>query len=239
MEICHLVRIGGAAGIFAFSAASLTIGCTTENAATSVLDAGVDSTSTADASGPGDASPDAAVDAGADGAGPSSSCAAQKAYLIACGGDAGDLTCGAAKFDAWCEATDSKVNSAQRKAAVIACSTSANCDSTKRADCEYRSYAAASLTVSQASLVQHYCETCAPTAVLACSSSVIQYDSVAGPSAATDIFLAAWELADSLTQQVDAKCTRSALDGGPDASCEKAFAECSGGLYIDALPDCP
>jgi hypothetical protein len=54
-----------------------------------------------------------------------------------------------------------------------------------------------------------------------------------------DIFIAAWELSDPLTSDIDTKCTGSALDGGADAGCVRAFADCAGGLYIDRLPNCP
>jgi hypothetical protein len=60
------------------------------------------------------------------------------------------------------------------------------------------------------------------------------------PSSVSDLFVAAWELSDSLVDQVRTMCTGSALDAGSaDGGCASAFSDCAGGVYVDSLPDCP
>jgi hypothetical protein len=62
------------------------------------------------------------------------------------------------------------------------------------------------------------------------------------------VFVAAWELSDTLDDEIRTKCTGTALDagvaaaldaGGDAAPCYKAFDNCAGDLYVNALPDCP
>jgi hypothetical protein len=81
-----------------------------------------------------------------------STCALTRAYTEECnvGSDAGDpLTCGAAKFDAWCALNDTKINSESYRRAEALCLVKANCDGFARRDCEYRSYLTAKPTNAQ------------------------------------------------------------------------------------------
>ena len=84
-----------------------------------------------------------------------------------------------------------------------------------------------------------YCAQCEPSDTAGCATRAIAYDSSAG---ATDLFIAAWELSDALVDEIRTQCTGVADsgpgDGGADA-CAKAFGDCSGGIYVDHLPDCP
>lgn len=176
--------------------------------------------------GPGDAGADAP-----------STCEITRAYVTGC---KQDLTCGDAKFDAWCAANDQAIDSAAFRRAEEKCLVAANCDPDKRRDCEYRSYGTATPTASETALVTAYCQTCAPSDVAGCTGRSTTYDADAGPSSTTDIFVAAWELADPIVDEIRTKCTGAALDGGTDAgACAKAFSTCSGDVYLAHLPDCP
>lgn len=174
-----------------------------------------------------------------------STCERTRAYVTKCneqlpdGGD--ELTCGDDKFDAWCDANDKAINSDTYRRAEAKCLTTANCDGNARRDCEYRSYATATPTNAQKQVVAAYCQTCEP-ADPTCASRKTTYDPTLGPASTDDVFVAAWELSDALDDEIRTKCTGAALDAGvgPDAAtCLKQFANCSGGIYIDHLPDCP
>lgn len=187
----------------------------------------------------GDAGPSEGADASFD------LCARTAAYEIGCGRASG-LTCGDAGFSAWCAQNDKIVNSAQFDKAELGCLTMANCAATPRHDCDYRAYGSDSLDTAQANMVKAYCQTCEPLDVMGCTKRQTTYDPKAGPDSVSDVFVAAWELSDSLVDQVRTKCTGAALDAGADAStdagitaCAKAFSNCSGGVYVDALPNCP
>jgi hypothetical protein len=180
-----------------------------------------------------------------------STCEITRAYKIECniGSDAGDpLLCGADKFDAWCAANDKAINSESFRRAQALCLTKKNCDSFSRTDCEYRSYATAKPTASQKKVVAEYCKTCEPGDQAGCITRKTDYDPTLGPKSTDDVFVAAWELNDTLDDAITAKCTGTALDagvaasqdaGGDAAPCLKQFANCAGDIYINALPDCP
>lgn len=194
-------------------------------------DASMPDGSTADGPTGGDAAHDAA-----DGGGGGDLCSITREFTVACNGQ---LNCGDAGFDLWCADNDRLVNSQQFREGVVRCLRAPdNCDSAKRSDCQYKSYTQPR-TAAQQKVVDDYCATCSPQDVAGCKQRSVSYDPDAGPSSVPDIFIAAWELSDSLTTQIDTKCTGAALDAGPDAGCEKAFADCAGGLYIDSLPNCP
>ena len=172
-------------------------------------------------------------------------CAKTAAYEIGCGRGA-DLTCGDAGFAQWCLQNDKIINSTQFDQAELGCLTQANCDQTKRHDCDYRTYMKGSLDTAQTDLLTSYCKTCEPANVSACAARQSSYDPSAGPDSVSDVFVAVWELSDSLAMKVRADCTGAALDAGVDAStdagitaCAKAFSSCSGGVFVDALPNCP
>lgn len=208
-------------------------------------------------SSPGDPTVDPTKDATLDTRGPAidgaigedtgtgpSTCAVTRAYVTGCNkllGDAGEeLTCGEAKFDAWCDLNDKAINSASFRRAEAQCLTTKNCAGLDRRDCEYRSYATATPTAAQKAVVTAYCQTCEPGDVTGCATRKTTYDPAKGPKSTDDVFIAAWELNDGLDDAIRTKCTGSALDAGPDAAaCLKLFANCAGGLYVDALPDCP
>jgi hypothetical protein len=185
---------------------------------------------TADAGGQG-------VDAGSPGI-----CDLTKAYEVGCG-RGGSLTCGDAGFDIWCAQNDAVLNSAAFDRGEAMCSTQANCDAAKRHDCDYQSYASATQTVAEGQLVAAYCATCEPQDAAGCATRATTYNQAAGPTSATDIFIAAWELADPVVDEIRVKCTGLALDAGTGAdagaACAQAFSTCSGGIYIDHLPNCP
>jgi hypothetical protein len=192
-------------------------------------------------------SPRPAVDGGAteQDAGSPSTCALTRAYTTACNKllpDGGDqLTCGDAKFDAWCDLNDKAINSAAFRRAEALCLTTANCDSLARRDCEYRSYATATPTAAQKQVVAAYCQMCEPADPGGCASRKTTYNPALGPKSTDDVFVAAWELNDPLADAIRTGCTSPADGGaGPDAgACLKSFASCAGGLYIDRLPNCP
>lgn len=184
------------------------------------------------------------VDARAD----ASTCELTRAYTVECnvGSDAGDpLTCGDAKFDAWCQLNDKAINSESYRRAEAMCLTKKNCDGYARRDCEYRSYLTAKPTTAQKQVVAAYCQTCEPGDTTGCITRKTDYDAVVGPKSADSVFVAAWELSDTLDDEIRTKCTGAALDAGAvdagaDASpCYKAFDKCAGDIYVNALPDCP
>lgn len=171
-------------------------------------------------------------------------CAATRAYYENCGGD---LECGPDHFDAWCRAQDPIINSDAFRRAQLTCLTSANCNGDRRRACTYETYRTATPTAAQRALVDAFCATCEADAVDACRTRHVTYDPDDGPSSVSDVFIAAWELADGLVDQIRASCTGSALtgygdagaDGGPGITCLRAFSLCAGDLYIDAFPACP
>lgn len=180
-------------------------------------------------------------DAGATDAAAASTCEQTKNYVEAC---AQELTCGD-DFDAWCEGNDRAINSDAFRRAEAQCLTKANCDGNDRRDCEYRSYASATPTSAQSAVVEAYCATCEPSDTAGCATKHTTYNPALGPKSVSDLFVAAWELADPLVEEIREKCTGSALNvgaadaGDETAACAKAFSLCSGDVYIGKLPDCP
>jgi hypothetical protein len=181
---------------------------------------------------------DARADAPTNADAPASTlCDLTKTFTLAC---SGSLTCGDAGFDLWCASNDSLINSRQFRDGQRQCLVAPrNCNSDLRNDCQYRTYASQARSTAQQKVVDDYCATCFTQDVAGCKQRSVAYDPDAGPASVPDIFVAAWELGDTLTTDIDTKCTGAALDGGPDASCDRAFADCAGGLYIDRLPNCP
>jgi hypothetical protein len=172
-------------------------------------------------------------------------CGKTAEYELGCG-RGGNLTCGDAGFAAWCAQNDKIINSAQYDQAELLCLSQANCDQVKRHDCDYQAYGKDKLDTAQSAMVAAYCQTCEPKDLAGCATRQTTYDPKAGPNSVSDVFVAAWELSDTLVDQVRQKCTGVALDAGVDASadggvaaCAKAFSNCSGGVYVDALPNCP
>jgi hypothetical protein len=207
-----------------------------------------DSSSAPAGGGGGDAAPD---DGRPDGATAVSTCELTRAFILDCnqGSDAGDqLTCGAAKFDAWCASNDQAINSDAYRRAEARCLTHASCTNATRADCEAKSLAMDRPTAAQKNVVAAYCQTCEPADPTGCAMRKAGYDPAKGPDSTDDVFIAAWELNDVLTDQIRTKCTGTALDGGIEAQldaggvanpCLKAFGNCAGDIYVNALPDCP
>ena len=171
---------------------------------------------------------------------PKTTCEITRAYVEACGSDS-ELNCGASGFDAWCEANDKAINSEAFRRAEALCLTEDNCDGAKRRDCEYKQYNEETPSSSQKALVSAYCETCAPSDVAGCTTRSTTYDPTKGIKSVDDIFIAAWELADDVVDEIKAQCTGAATtDAGSDvAACAKAFANCAGDIYLARLPDCP
>ena len=171
-----------------------------------------------------------------------STCELTRAYTLECniGSDAGDpLNCGAAKFGRWCEANDKAINSAAFRRAAALCLVKKNCDGFDRRDCEYRSYATATPTAAQTAVVAAYCQTCEPGNAQ-CAARKVDYDPALGPKTTDDVFVAAWELNDKVTDDIRTRCTGTVLDAGADtAACLKAFGGCAADVYLDAVPDCP
>ncbi|MBX3258566.1 MAG: hypothetical protein KF782_02535 [Labilithrix sp.] len=192
----------------------------------------------------GDEAADAAREAGADAGGgerPTTTCGITRAYFEGCGND-GDLNCGADGFDAWCAANDAAINSEAYRRAEALCLTDGNCDGAKRRACEYAHYNDETPTAAQRALVAAYCETCAPSDVAGCEARSTTYDPAEGIEGVDDIFVAAWELADAIVDEMRTECTGAAAapDAGGDlAACAKAFAGCAAEVYLDRLPDCP
>ena len=232
------------AGLTGGGIAAVVSACSSDSS--SATTAGGDAASTTDAPRNDGGKTDAAFDAGPG----TGTCEVTRAYTVDCsvGSDAGDpLTCGAAKFDAWCALNDQAINSDAYRRAEATCLTRVNCDGVARRDCEYRTYAMATPTTAQASLVAAYCQTCEPMDTAGCAKRKTTYDPSKGPSSTDDVFVAAWELNDTLADQIRTTCTGTALDGGVasqvDAGaanpCLKAFGNCAGDIYVNALPDCP
>lgn len=173
-----------------------------------------------------------------DGGTDATTCEITREYIATCGGD---LTCGASKFDAWCAQNDKVINSEAYRRAEALCLTKANCDPDLRRDCEYKSYASATATAAQKAVVAAYCQTCEPSDPTGCATRKTTYVPAAGIKSVDDVFVAGWELADPIADEIRTKCTGSALDagGGDAAACLKVFANCAGGVYVDRLPDCP
>ena len=229
-------------GVAAFISA-----CASDSASTPAGGGGSDA-STATEAGTSDAAPEAGnVDSGV----APSTCDLTRAFILDCnqGPDAGDqLTCGAAKFDAWCALNDQAINSEAYRRAEAMCLTHANCTNSQRADCEARSYATATPSTAQKNVVAAYCQTCEPADTAGCAMRETTYDPSKGPDSTDDVFVAAWEINDALTDEIRTKCTGTALDGGIEAQldaggvakpCLKAFGSCAGDIYVSALPDCP
>jgi hypothetical protein len=175
-----------------------------------------------------DASADAAPPA------PPSPCEATRAFVEACGGD---LTCGPEAFDAWCEENDRAINSDAYRRAEATCLTEENCAPASRRRCEYGSYRDETPTAAQAALVRAYCQSCEPGDVDGCAERETTFAPGSDPSQVSDLFIAAWELADDLVDDIRERCTGGVLDAGAD--CARAFASCAGAQYVDRLPDCP
>lgn len=174
-----------------------------------------------------------------------STCDLTRQYVSLCG-KPNDLTCGTAKFDAWCALQDETMNSEAFRHAEQACLTSANCDGLDRRDCEYRTYATEPRTEAQNRLVAAYCQTCEANDLVGCAVRKTTYDPAKGPKSTDDVFVAAWELSDTLVTEIRNRCTGPDRDAGPDASddagtdaCLRQFAKCAGDIYVNHLPDCP
>jgi hypothetical protein len=175
-------------------------------------------------------------DGGSDAAGTADLCAATRAYVIECAGE-NELDCGASNYDAWCADKDQKTNSEAFRNAETTCLPTVGCDTDARKDCEYKSYSGQKQTDAQKSLAEAYCATCEPSDT-GCVARVVTYDAAAGPKGVTDVFIAVWELADPIVDQIREKCTGTALADGTDP-CPKRFGSCAAGPYLDGIPDCP
>jgi len=173
------------------------------------------------------------TDGGSGGSAPSP-CAVTRAFVERCNGE---LNCGPANYDAWCAKNDTAVNSDAYRRAEAKCLPDVACTAADRNDCEYKSYMTETPTAAQKALVEAYCKTCEPNDVSGCQTRSVTYVP-GGKGEVSDIFIAAWELNDALTDKVRAECTGGALDAGADP-CDKAFASCAAGPYLDAVPDCP
>jgi hypothetical protein len=187
---------------------------------------------------PGAGSPDGGTtnDGGSSGGPSGDVCAVTREYIIECAGES-ELDCGADKFDAWCVQKDRKLNSDAFRQAETKCLPTVGCDGNERKDCEYKSYSGLKQTDAQKALVEAYCTTCEPSDT-GCAARVVTYDEAGGPAAVTDVFIAVWELADPIVDQIREKCTGTALPAGADP-CPKRFGSCAAGPYLDGLPDCP
>jgi hypothetical protein len=209
--------------------------CASSTEATTDADAG-DAEADAKRTTPGDSSTEP-VDAGP------TTCEVSRTYYAAC---KLDLNC-ADKFDQWCDANDKAINSEAFRRGVAQCLVPTNCDPDRRRDCEYKTYNTAIATNAQKQLVAAYCQTCEPSDTAGCATRATRYDTALGPGSVTDIFVAAWEFNDKLSDEMRTKCTGSALDAGADAggdggasaACVKAFAGCTADVYFAYLPDCP
>lgn len=169
-----------------------------------------------------------------------STCERTRAYFEGCGNE-GDLNCGAAGFDAWCDANDSTINSEAYRRAEATCLTEDNCDGADRRACEYTHYNDETLTASQSALVAAYCETCEPSDIAGCTERSTKFDASKGIGSVPDIYVAAWEFADAIVDEMKTSCTGAALaDAGSDpAACAEAFSGCAADIYLSRLPDCP
>lgn len=172
-----------------------------------------------------------------DGASGPTLCEQTKAYALGCGATVKDLNCGE-KFDAWCQANDSAINSAAFRAAQKTCLVQANCMPNVRKNCEYKVESAFTPTTAQKKLVEAYCATCEP-GVGACLTSHTTYDPNKGPNSVDDVFVAAWELADPVVDEIRTKCLGADAGAGDAGSCLKTFAGCAADVYLSRVPDCP
>ena len=168
---------------------------------------------------------------------PGDICTVTRSYVIDCAGES-ELDCGKDKYAAWCTEKDQKTNSEAFRRAELKCLPTVGCDPNERRDCEYKSYAGEKPTDAQKALVEAYCLKCEPADTAGCATRAVTYDPAAGVASVTDLFIAAWELADPIVDQIREKCTGTALPDGPDP-CPKRFGECAADPYLDAIPDCP
>lgn len=174
---------------------------------------------------------------------PKTVCETTRAYFESCG-NPDDLMCGTAGFDKWCAFNDATINSAALRRAEAACLIPQNCDGADRRACEYAYYSDnEKLTTSQKALVSAYCRTCEPDDVDACSKRSTTFNKKRGIDEVPDIFIAAWELADSVVDEIKESCTGDGFGehsghSGP-SSCSQAFAKCAGDIYVNRMPDCP
>jgi hypothetical protein len=185
-------------------------------------------TSSTDSSPSGDGGPTN------DGGSGTATCEVTRAFVTRC---KGELNCGADKFDAWCAANDQKVNSEAYRRAEAKCLPNVPCDATVRSACEYMSFGSETPTAAQKALVEAYCATCEPADPQGCATASTTYNEAAGPGVVKDIFIAAWELADPIVDQVREKCTGAALPAGTEP-CATRFGSCASGPYLDAVPNC-
>jgi hypothetical protein len=229
----HLVIRGAIAVMPALATIAACTDNTSGSPATSDPDAGAGTDSSLDGSD------SVGRDSGED-ANPKTTCSITRAYGEACG-SANDLNCGRDGFDAWCEANDKALNSDAYRRAEALCLTEDNCDIDKRHDCEYEHFNDETPTTSQKALVTAYCEMCEPSDVSGCTMRSTTYDSAKGIDSIGDIFIAAWEIADGVVDEMKAKCTGAAVDdaGANITACAKAFGDCTADIYLARLPDCP
>lgn len=204
----------------------------------------------------------ASVDAGGlgpDGAVPKDECEAEAALASVCGHE---LQCGATKFLGWCGKLRTSTTSAQRAEAIVQCSTADRCDADDLATCIYQSYGSKKLSDTQFRLVRHYCDTCYAGDLTGAASCFVESTRFTRLSAVTDIFLAAWELGETLTAAIDAEClpapdagvpmdagivtdaghTDAGAEGGADASdagtSDAGTSDASSDAGIDAVAAC-
>ena len=171
---------------------------------------------------------------------PSKVCAQELAYFDTCKIDPKQVNCTPAKFEAWCSTNQSATDSDQRVRAKAACLNVKHCGASDLKACIYETYNTLSLSPAQTKLVADYCATCEPGSA-ACVQNHVKYNPSKGPGSVDDLYLAAWELSEKLVVAIDQKCTGAPFaDAGADAgTCDRRFAQCAGGLFVDALPDCP
>lgn len=193
--------------------------------------------SSSSSGGDGGATNDGGGGPGSSGGAAASPCAVTRAYVERCAG-ANELNCGPEKYDAWCAANDQKINSNAYRRAEAKCLPDVSCEPDARRDCEYKAYGSEQPTAAQKSLVEAYCQTCDPSNAAGCVTRAVTYDAAGGPKKVADVFIAAWELADPIVDSIREQCTGAALPPGPDP-CEKRFASCAAGPYLDSVPECP
>lgn len=224
--------------------ALFTVACTDNGAATGGAATDPDARVSKDGTAGDSSDPDLDGGTGEDTGIAPSTCALMREYTTACNklvpaDAAAELTCGNDKFDAWCELNDKAINSAAFRRGQALCLTTKHCAVTTRHDCEYSSYGSATPTAAQKAVVAAYCQSCEP-ADTTCAARKTTYDTAKGPSSVDDVFIAAWELNDTLSDLIRTQCTGTALDAGATAAtCLKNFGNCAGGIYVDHLPDCP
>lgn len=233
-----------AVAVSASGIASFTVACTDNGAATGGDPTDPDARASKDGAAGESSTPDPDGGAQEDTGITPSTCALTREYTTECNkrvppDAAAELTCGNAKFDAWCELNDKAINSEAFRRGQAQCLTTKNCVTTTRHDCEYSSYGSATPTAAQKAVVAAFCTSCEP-ADTTCAARKTTYDTAKGPSSVDDVFIAAWELNDALSDLIRTKCTGAALDAGATAAtCLKNFGNCAGGIYVDHLPNCP